>query len=270
MKSAFEKLEKLKELLKELEPVTVAFSGGVDSTFLLRVAADTLGKKVCAITVESPYIAKWEIEEADELSQIMGVDHIHLAFEIPESIRNNPEDRCFLCKTAVFSAIVEETIKRGFKTVVDGSNADDLLDYRPGMKALKNLGIESPLLNVGMTKDEIRFLSKEMGLPTWDKPPYACLLTRIPYNTLVDEDSLRMIEGAEKFIMDMGIKGIRVRKHGTIARIEVSKEEMPKMLDLEIMDKISKTLKNIGFEFVTMDLSGYKMGSFNTGLTQES
>lgn len=266
MNSAFEKLDKLKDLLKSLAPLAVAFSGGVDSTFLLRVASDTLGKEACAITVNSPYIANWEIEEADELTEQLGVAHAHILAGIPEIIKYNPEDRCFLCKTAVFTAIKKEAAAKGFYEVVDGSNADDLNDYRPGMKALKNLGIRSPLLEVGMTKTEIRFLSKELGLSTWDKPPYACLLTRLPYDTEVDELSLRMIEHSEKFIMDRGIKGIRVRKHDKIARIEISKEEMSKILDLRLMEEIDAYLKDLGFDYVTLDLSGYKMGNFNRDL----
>jgi uncharacterized protein len=265
-KALEQKYEALKSRLKAMAPVAVAFSGGVDSTFLLKVASDTLGEGACAITVESPYIATWEIEEANVLTSAMGVQHIHLALSIPDSIVNNPENRCYLCKTAVFTAIKQSAMERGFKTIVDGSNADDLKDYRPGMKALKELAIDSPMLEVGLTKSEIRLLSRMLQLPTWDKPPYACLLTRLPYHTQIETAVLRRIEKAEKYLMDEGIRAVRVRTHGDLARIEVDSKELPKLLDPEMMAKVNDALKVIGFKHVTLDLAGYRMGSFNEAI----
>jgi len=263
-----EKLKKLKEIIKGYAPVAIAFSGGVDSTFLLKVAYDLLGDKACAITVNAPYIATWEIDEAETLTKMWGVKHMHLHFELPETIRMNPENRCYLCKTEIFSAIKTFAKEQHFKEVLDGSNADDLLDYRPGMKALKELDIKSPLLEAGFTKDDIRALSKEMDLPTWDKPPYACLLTRLPYHTEIIVEDIRKIETAEKFLMDRGIKGVRVRKHDKLARIEIAHQEFHKILDATLMSEINIAFKAIGFSHVTLDLGGYQMGNFNQDVAQ--
>jgi len=263
MKHLEEKFEKLKEIIEGYAPVAIAFSGGVDSTFLLKVAYDLLGDKACAITVNSPYIATWEIDEADALTKTWGVEHMHLNFGLPEAIKMNPENRCYLCKTEIFSAIKTFAREHDFREVLDGSNADDLLDYRPGMKALKELDIKSPLLEAGFTKEEIRTLSKKMGLPTWDKPPYACLLTRLPYHTEIVVEDIRKIETAEKFLMDRGIKGVRVRKHDKLARIEIAHQEFDKILDAALMSEINLAFKAIGFSHVTLDLGGYQMGNFN-------
>jgi uncharacterized protein len=168
----------------------------------------------------------------------------------------------------VFAAIKQSAAERGFRTVVDGSNADDLKDYRPGMKALKELAIESPMLTVGLTKQEIRTLSKMLKLPTWDKPPYACLLTRLPYQTEVVTDVLRRIEKSEKYLMDKGIRAVRVRTHGDLARIEADSNELPKLLLPETMRAVNEALIAFGFKHVTLDLAGYRMGSFNETLTE--
>lgn len=261
-----EKYINLVQHLKSLERVVLAFSGGVDSTFLLKVAHEALGDNVKAVTVQSPYIPKWEIEEAKQLVHKLGVAFEILEAPLIEEIRNNPENRCYLCKTAVFSQIKAIAQREGYFYVIDGTNFDDIGDYRPGLKALKELEIRSPLLECQLTKQEIRSLSKELGLSTWDKPPYACLLTRIPYGNILKEEDFVKIENAEKYMMDKGFRAIRVRCHDNLARIEVDKKDMKKLFDEELLQEISSKLKEFGFQYVTLDLQGYRVGSFNESL----
>ncbi len=266
LRTQFLKFERLCAKIESYKEVAVAFSGGVDSTFLIKVASDLLGGNAVAITVNAPYIANWEIEEARDLSDRYGIKHMFVELGIPEEISNNPKDRCYLCKLKVFSTIKENAEKIGIITVVDGSNADDTKDYRPGMRALSELGIKSPLLECDVTKDEIRQWSRLLALETWDKPPYACLLTRLPYGTMIDMEDLRKIEAAEAYLIGRGIRAVRVRKHDGIARIEIEKNDLPKIFDVAIMSEIAVELKRIGFEHVTVDLEGYTMGSFNKGV----
>lgn len=261
-----EKYDKLKEYLQELGSVMLAFSGGVDSTFLLSAAKDALGDKVKAVTVSSPYIPRWEIEEAKELTEKLGVEHEILEVEISPEIAENPADRCYLCKKFIFSTIKKLAEEQKFNYVVDGSNMDDLGDYRPGLKALKELKIISPMLIAELTKNDIRELSKDRELPTWDKPAYACLLTRIPYGDELRVMDFRMIEEAEKYMMQLGFRAVRVRKHGNLARIEVSRDKRKELFDEELLDKIFEEIKKMGFQYVTFDMQGYKMGSFNSEL----
>ncbi|MBE0449505.1 MAG: ATP-dependent sacrificial sulfur transferase LarE [Clostridia bacterium] len=263
LRNEYPKLDKLCLSVEKMEKLAVAFSGGVDSTFLIKIAKECLGDSTIAITVNAPYIAGWEIDEAKALTSSIDVRHQFIELGISDTILNNPVDRCYKCKKIVFSKIIEFAANEGFSSVADGSNADDKKDYRPGMKALDELRVKSPLLENDITKEEIRTWSKALSLETWDKPPYACLLTRLPYNTIVDFKSLEMIERAEKTIIDMGIRAIRVRKHEDIARLEIGKDEMHKIFDLELMSNIAKVLKTIGFEYVTLDMGGYTMGSFN-------
>ncbi|MDP4143485.1 MAG: ATP-dependent sacrificial sulfur transferase LarE [Bacillota bacterium] len=258
-----EKYINLINYLKDLKSAAVAFSGGVDSTFVLKAAKEALGEKLIAITVVSPYIPKWEIAEAAELVKELGIKHKFIEVPIIDEIRFNPEDRCYLCKTGVFTLIKEEAAKSGMKYVVDGTNADDTKDYRPGLRALKELEVKSPLLDNNITKAEVREFSKELGLPTWDKPPYACLLSRLPYGTEITEEELRKIEEAEKYLMSIGFRAVRVRSHGNIARIEVDKKDRKRLFDEELLDSISKQIKAIGYKHVTLELEGYKMGSLN-------
>ena len=263
------KFDTLCKEIEAYEKLVVAFSGGVDSTFLIKVATDLLGDKAMALTVKSPYIANWEIEEAKSLTEQYGIEHRFIEVGIPEEINDNPTDRCYLCKGKIFSTIQAFAVENGINIVADGSNADDTKDYRPGMRALAELGIKSPLLICGVTKDEIRKWSKALGLETWDKPPYACLLTRLPYGTIVDVKELRMIEAAEAYLIKSGIRAVRVRKHGGIARIEIDTQEIAKIFDVERMKSIAEALKSFGFEHVTLDLEGYTMGSFNKGVVNE-
>jgi len=258
-----EKYDELIKYLKGLGKVVLAFSGGVDSTFLLKAGKEALGDNVKAVTIMSPYIPKWEIEEAKELAKKLGVQHEIIEAPIIDSIKFNPEDRCYLCKTAVFGMILAIAKEQDYNCVIDGTNFDDISDYRPGLKALKELEIKSPLLECKITKAEIRGFSKELGLNTWDKPAYACLLTRIPYGNELKVEDFEKIENAEKYMMSIGFRAVRVRCHGDLARVEVSKNDRSKLFDEELLDTISQKIKECGFRYVTLDLQGYRVGSFN-------
>lgn len=257
------KYNKLIALLKGMGSVAVAFSGGTDSTCLLMVARKIPEINSIALTVKSPYIPDWEVEEAKELTARYNIKHQIIQASIPAEIINNPPDRCYLCKKGVFTKLWDETKKQGIKYLIDGTNHDDLGDYRPGLKALEELKVHSPLKESGFTKDDIRALSKELGFPTWNKPAYACLLTRIPHNTKINTDILKRIELAEKFIIDLGFPKVRVRDHGDIARIETDVSNFGNFIKPDTLHKITNKLKEIGYTHVTLDLTGYKMGSLN-------
>lgn len=257
------KFERLKELIRELESVAVAFSGGVDSTFLLKVSYMVLGNNVVGITVDGAIHPRNEIESAKEIAKMIGVRHILLNMDVfkDERIVANPPERCYYCKLNTFSLIKETAKSYGIENVIDGSNADDVGDYRPGMKALKELGILSPLMDVGLKKEEIRMLSKELGLPTWNKPALACLATRIPYSTRITEKILTMVEEGEDFLKSLGFTQVRLRHLDNIAKIEVPIEDMAKILELR--ERIVEKLKGIGYTYITIDLEGYNTGSMN-------
>lgn len=257
------KINNLKEYIKDLGKVAVAFSGGVDSTFLVKVCKDVLKENAVAITIASPYIPKWEIEEAKELTASLGVEHIIIDMPIAEEIKFNPKDRCYKCKKKVFSKIIEKANSLGIVNIIDGTNKDDESDYRPGMVALKELKIKSPLLELGFGKDDIRSHSKELNLPTWSKPAYACLLTRLQIGEEITEEKLDRTEKAEVFISSLGIKGIRVRNHGELARIEVQPKDIENILDKETLESIALELKALGYKYITLDIEGYKVGSLN-------
>ncbi len=255
--------QELLKYLKGLESCAVAFSGGVDSTFLAYAAKEALGDLAIAITIDSPYIPRWEIEESIELAKTIGIRHIVLSAGISPQVENNPPERCYLCKKVVFSKIIEEAKNQGVEYVVDGSNQDDTKDYRPGMKALEELKVVSPLLECGWTKDMIRQGSKEANLSTHDKPAYACLLTRLPYGTEIDVEELKRIELSEVFMMSLGFKAVRVRSLGDLARIEVAREKRKELFDEALLDRISDQLKSYGYRYVAIEAAGYSMGSFN-------
>lgn len=259
------KFNKLKESIKAFESAVIAYSGGVDSTFLLKVAHDVLEDNVIAVTAKSSTYPEREFNEAKKLAEKIGAKHIVIVSEELdiEGFSKNPTNRCYYCKKELFTKINEIAKENNINYVLDGSNLDDVGDYRPGMIAAKELGVLSPLKLAELTKNDIRQLSKTLGLPTWDKPSFACLSSRVPYGSEITIPKLNMIERAEQFLLDIGFRQVRVRHHGDIARIEVAAEEREKIFSIELMDKISEKLKSIGFKYVTFDLAGYRTGSMN-------
>ena len=260
-----EKYKKLQNNIKNLEKAVIAFSGGVDSTLLAKVCYNILGENALAITAIAPFHSKREIEDAIKIANEIGIRHKTIKFDMCdiEDFKYNPWDRCYICKRKIFSKIKEIAHENGISSVLDGSNVDDVMDYRPGLKALRELSVKSPLKDADMTKSDIRQLSKDLGLSTWDKPALACLATRIPYGEEITKIKLKMIEESENYLENIGFKQFRLRYHGNLARIEVAPDERTKLFDLELMDKISNELKKIGFTYVTIELSGYKTGSMN-------
>ena len=261
------KLENLKTYLRSLGSLAVAYSSGVDSTFLLKVAHDVLGDKAIAITATSSFYPKRESQEASDFCKSKGIKRIIVASEeldIPE-IRHNPTNRCYLCKKDLFTKILSIAKENGIDNVAEGSNMDDMGDYRPGLKAIAELGIKSPLRECDLYKEEIRALSKEMGLPTWNKPSIACLASRFVYGEEITIQKLKMVEKAEEALLKLGFKQFRVRIHGeNLARIEVLPADLEKLFSLR--ETISKALHEVGFTYITMDLSGYRTGAMNEGI----
>ena len=262
------KLEHLKEYLYDLGSVAVAFSSGVDSTFLLYVAHQVLGKRAIAVTAQSCSFPKRELDEAKAFCDSHGIIHfICQSEELDiEGFRQNPKNRCYLCKHELFEKIWEIAKQNGISAVAEGSNMDDNGDYRPGLIAVKELGIKSPLRDAELTKAEIRELSKELGLPTWNKQSFACLSSRFVYGETISEEKLSMVDRAEQLLLDLGFHQVRVRIHGMIARIEIEKSEMGRFLDPETAEQIARRFHEIGFLYVTLDLDGYQMGSMNKAL----
>lgn len=266
-----EKLELLKDIIRKKGSAAVAFSGGVDSTFLIRVAKEVLGDKLIAVTATSSTYPERELNEAIKYAKDFGVKHIIISSEELdiEGFASNPKNRCYYCKKELFTKVKEVALENGIEYVFDGSNLDDNGDYRPGMQAAKELLVASPLKEAGLTKKDIRDLSKEYGLATWNKPAFACLSSRFPYGNKITLPKLKMIDKAEQFLLDMGIRQVRVRHHGEIARIEVAPEEREKFFNIEFMDKISSKFKEIGFIYTTLDIAGYRTGSMNEVLKEE-
>ena len=250
------KLEILKNDIKKLENLAVAFSGGVDSSLLLRVAADTLGRRAVAITLKSPYMSGREIKEAVEFTRTYGIRHEILELDAPEAVKNNPQDRCYVCKKAVFTRLIELAKHLGFTNVADGTNLDDLGEYRPGLKAKEELGVLSPLIN--LTKSEIREISRELGLPTAEKPGYACLLTRLPHGREIDESELNLIEAAENLLIASGYANVRARCDRKNIKLQMPFSSMRDFLNDAKFKSVVRQLISLGAMEVTLDLKGLR------------
>ena len=268
MNPLYEKQAKLKALFHSYGKIAVAFSGGVDSTFLLQTAHDTLGDGVLAVTAAPVFVPPRELQEAKDFCLLHGIRQIVIPanrLDI-ESVRHNPPDRCYYCKREIFGNILSIAEENDIPFVAEGSNTDDMGDYRPGMRAIRELEVLSPLLDAGLGKSDIRALSKELELPTWDKPSFACLASRFVYGETITEEKLSMVDKAEQLLLDLGFHQVRVRIHGNIARIEVLPEEFGKIIDDRVRINVNKTLHILGFSYITMDLGGYRTGSMNETL----
>ncbi len=267
-----EKYNALKNYIASLKNVAVAFSGGVDSTLLLKIAHDVLGSNAIAVTVSSSFIAKRELHESESFCSENNITHEIISInesDIPH-FTENPPNRCYLCKREIFSRILHSASKHNIPHVLEGSNLDDLLDYRPGLAALQELRIKSPLREAGLTKSEIRELSRELGLPTWEKPSYACLASRFMYGETITPEKLGMVERAEELLQSLGFRQMRVRLHGKMARIEIMPDDFSRILQDKIRTHIYDSLMALGFSYVTLDLKGYRTGSMNETLTHHS
>ncbi|MRH45135.1 ATP-dependent sacrificial sulfur transferase LarE [Aquibacillus halophilus] len=259
-----EKYEKLTSILQDMNQVVVAFSGGVDSTFLLKVAVDTLGKaNVLAVTADSETYPTSELLEAKELAELIGANHqvVETSELAIPGYTENDKNRCYFCKNSLFDHLIPIMSEKGFRNVIYGVIADDLSEYRPGMKAAKEQGVRGPLQEANLFKEEIRQLSKERGLPTWDKPSFACLSSRIAYGETITQAKLTKVDKSEAYLKSLGIRQVRVRTHEEIARIEVEPKDMTIVLTNH--GTISEKLQEFGYKYITMDLIGYKSGSMN-------
>jgi uncharacterized protein len=260
------KTESLRAILADAGSAVIALSGGTDSTFLVSFAATVSGLRVMAVTVSTPYMFSAEVEEAAEFCRSAGVEHRIISMEMPASVISNPPDRCYRCKREVMKAVTGAAQEGGFAFFFDGTNSDDQHDYRPGLKALREMNIRSPLAEAGLTKDEIRELAREAGLEVSDKPSNTCLLTRFPHNTEIVAENLRRAEEAERIVKESGFPGARVRIHGDLVRIEFRREHFDGIMKEEVRIRMSTALKSLGYNYITADMEGYRTGSMNKNI----
>ena len=266
------KEHELNDLLRSFGSVIVAFSGGTDSAYLAYVASMALGERALAVTGDSASYPTFQRELADRITAEFGIRHeIILTDEFEDlNYTSNPPNRCYYCKSELYTKLDQLARARGLKVICDGTNADDVGDYRPGRQAARELGVRSPLLECEMTKSDIRELSRRAGLATWNEPASACLSSRVPYGQVVTIEKLSMVDKAEIALKRLGFRQVRVRHHGDVARIEVAEEELPRALDPEMAHRMSTALKALGFKYVTLDLDGYRTGSLNEVLKKTS
>lgn len=264
-----EKLLKLKEIVSELKSVVVAFSGGVDSTLVAKVCYDILKDNAMAVTARSETYPDFEFKEAQKLAKEIGIKHLVIdTSELAiEGFANNPPDRCYFCKTELFEKLKDIAKQHGFLNVADGANLDDTQEFRPGLKASKELNVKSPLKESGMTKKDVREVSRMLNLSNWNKPAYACMSSRFPYGQSITEEKLKMVSEAEKYLRSLGLVQFRVRHHETIARIEALPEDIHILANSPAREELLCKFKEIGFTYVTLDLEGYRSGSMNEVLS---
>jgi len=266
-----QKYDHLRNIASQAGSALIAFSGGVDSTFLLKVCAEELGDKAVAVTARSETFPKRELEQAKTLARLIGAPHLVIDSEelkVPD-FSNNPLHRCFLCKSELFSKLKKIAVEQSIPWIFDGNNADDAGDFRPGRAAARQLGVRSPLEEAGLNKEEIRELSKLLDLPTWNKPSFACLSSRFPYHTKITKSALQQVEEAEDFLWELGMREFRVRHHDTLARLELGEKELSLFWQDSTGDKIVHHLKSLGYTYVTLDLEGYRTGSMNETLSSD-